>query len=156
MQAVEKRKRSDGGGNEGESRITRPRRKEELTTEEVEVEEFFTILRRMHMAASYLGCGKGKVEGSAAGARWKPASVMEDEFVAAHDAIAPIGDGSGDSSVRQGQGDCRTKEGRKEGEEEGNRTVNVKAGSVRRGLDLNMDPEAEPSSPHNFHGGLSI
>lgn len=153
MKAMEKRKRSESGGNEGESRITRTRREDEMTAEEVEVEQFFTILRRMHKAASYLGFDKGKVEGSAAGARWKGTFPTEDSF-AADDAIAPIGDHSNDGSQRKGQEDCRPKEERKEGEEEGNTAVHTKAGSVRRRLDLNMDPEAEPGSPLNLQGSI--
>lgn len=101
------------------------------------------------MAASYLGYDKGKLEG----ARWKGALVMEDLFVT-DDAIAPVGDHSRDGSERKG--DCRPKVNRKEGEEEGNTAVHVNAGSVRRGFDLNMDPEEEPGSPLNLQGGPSI
>lgn len=108
------------------------------------------------MAASYLGFDKGKVEGSAAGARWKGAFPTED-FFAADDAIAPIGDHSSDGSQRKGQKDCRPKEGqkgRKEGEEEGSAAVHTKAVGVRRGLDLNMDPKAEPGSPLNLQESI--
>ncbi|ONI31394.1 hypothetical protein PRUPE_1G309800 [Prunus persica] len=69
----EKRKRDDGGGVEGKKAKVEGDHPETVTEEEVE--EFFAILRRIHVAAKYLGKTD---DGLTASMKWRPSFEVQD------------------------------------------------------------------------------
>ncbi|KAL6010897.1 NIM1-interacting [Asimina triloba] len=135
--ASETRKRLGNAGDSGRRTRMRGDGGRSLASDD-EVEEFFAILRRIHVATSCLGNGSGDgVKATDKGGGWRPAFAWEDF----ERASGVRSDGGGGvvrrKEKREGEGEGEERK-TKEGEEE-----RTEENAVLLSLDLNADPEPE-------------
>ncbi|KAL6007470.1 hypothetical protein ACLOJK_032968 [Asimina triloba] len=137
---TERRKRQVPNGDNGRRAKARGDEVAKAASEEdVDVEEFFAILRRMHAVARYLGDRKGGNgrELTDGGRRWRPVFELEDF------------EGGGNGVKSRGEEKGKSEAAAAAAEEEGEKKEREDEKRATREWDLNAEPEPENAAAHS-------